>query len=106
MIGRLLGERKTSVRLGYGIGYDSYFNNITSNAVTTAPNAVSASNPSQVTAATPRGLPNLASILPTTAPEITPLLSQVGVIQTLRNPYYQHWSAGVQREIGTGSWWT
>jgi outer membrane receptor protein involved in Fe transport len=102
MIGRLLGDRRTSLRLGYGIGYDSYFNNITSNAVTAAPNAVSASNSSQVTAATPRGLPNMAGLLPTAAPEITPLLSQVGVLQNLRNPYYQHWSAGMQRELGTG----
>jgi len=101
LIGRLLGERKTSVRLGYGVGYDSYFNNLTSNAVTSAPNAVAANNPSQVTAATPRGLPNLVSLLPATPPEITPLLSQVGVLQDLRNPYYQHWSAGVQRELGT-----
>jgi outer membrane receptor protein involved in Fe transport len=101
IVGRLLGERKTSVRLGYGIGYDSYFNNITSNAATGAPNTVAASNPSQVSAATPRGLPNFANLLPTTAPDITPLLSQVGVLQTLRNPYYQRWSVGLQRELGT-----
>ena len=36
--GWLFGDRKTSFRSGYGLGYDSYFNNITSNAAASAPN--------------------------------------------------------------------
>ena len=34
----LFGDRKTSSASGYGVGYDSYFNNITSNAAAAAPN--------------------------------------------------------------------
>ncbi|MGH9751168.1 MAG: TonB-dependent receptor domain-containing protein, partial [Blastocatellia bacterium] len=39
-LGRLIGERKTVVRAGYQMGYDSFFNNIASNAATSSPNVV------------------------------------------------------------------
>src|SRR5207249_1769344 len=35
--GKLLGNRKSVFRIGYAMGYDSYFNNITSNMVAGAP---------------------------------------------------------------------
>ena len=44
-LGKLLGNRKSVFRIGYGMGYDSYFNNITSNMVAGAPNTVSDSTP-------------------------------------------------------------
>ena len=46
----LFGERKTSFRAGYGVGYDSYFNNITSNAAAAAPNNLSVVNTSPILA--------------------------------------------------------
>ena len=49
--GWLFGDRKTSFRTGYGLGYDSYFNNITSNAAASAPNNVSVTNTSASSAA-------------------------------------------------------
>jgi hypothetical protein len=103
ILGRLIGQKKTAVRMGFGMGYDSFFNNITSNAVAAAPNAVSSAETSQVSTATPRGTANLSALIPKTAPGISPLLSQSGIEQNLRNPYYMRWSAGIQREL-PGNW--
>ena len=99
----LFGEHKTSFRTGYGVGFDSYFNNITSNVSATAPNNLSVTNVSPVSADMPRGAPNWSEQLPLTAPPPSPLLSQSGIIKNLVNPYYQRWSFTVQRELA-GSW--
>ena len=99
ILGRLLGEKKTALRVGFGMGYDSFFNNITSNSVAAAPNAVASSETSQATTATPRGSGNFSALIPKVAPAISPLLSQSGIDQNLRNPYYMRWSAGIQREL-------
>lgn len=98
----LFGNRKSSFRTGYGLGYDSYFNNITSNMVAGAPNAVSDTTTSQVTAALPRGLSGLSRLIPATPPALTPFLAQTSVYKNLRNPYYQRWSASIQRELPSG----
>jgi len=101
-LGRLFGNHKSVLRLGYAMGYDSYFNNITSNMAAAAPAAVAAQNLAQSSAALPRGLANLSTLLPRTAPAVTPFLQQSAVYRDIRNPYYQRWSAGVQREIPSG----
>ncbi len=101
-LGNLLGNHKSVFRIGYAIGYDSYFNNITSNMVAGAPNAVSDSTSSQPSAPTPRGLANLSKMLPKVPPALTAFLSQTSVYGDLVNPYYQRWSAGVQRELPAG----
>ena len=95
----LFGQRKTSFRSGYGIGYDSYFNNITSNAAASAPNNLSNVFTSLSDATNLRGSPALSAQLPTTPPGLTPLSSQTGVITDLVNPYYQRWSFTIQREL-------
>lgn len=99
MLGRLIGNRRTVLRMGYQIGYDSFFNNIASNAATSSPNVVATNINSQVTAADPRGLANLTSRLPTTARPLSPLDSQTLVSPNLKNPYYQKWSVGIQRAL-------
>ena len=101
-LGQLFGNRKSSFRLGYGIGYDSYFNNITSNIVAGAPAAASTTIASSVTSAAPRGLAGLSTLLPVQAPPLTTFLSQVSVSKNLVNPYYQRWSATIQRELRSG----
>jgi hypothetical protein len=98
LIGRLLGDRKTVFRAGYQIGYDSFFNNIASNAATSSPNVVATSIPSVATG-TSRGLANLSQNFPTTPRPLSPLDSQTLVLENLVNPYYQRWSAGVQRGL-------
>src|SRR6185295_16187955 len=84
---------------GYHIGYDSFFNNIASNAATSSPNIIATTITSSTTAATPRGTPNFLSQIPTTAAALTPLSGQTLIAQNLVNPYYQRWSAGIRREL-------
>jgi hypothetical protein len=98
-MGQLLGERRTVLRMGYQIGYDSFFNNIASNAATSSPNVVATSISSIVSTANPRGLANLTGSLPTTARALTPLDAQTLVVRNLVNPYYQKWSIGIQRAL-------
>jgi len=98
-MGRLIGEKKTVFRAGYQIGYDSFFNNISSNAATSSPNVIATTNPSTVSATDPRGLANLTSQLPSVAGAISPLSSQTLIAPNLVNPYYQRYSVGLQREL-------
>ena len=99
LLGTLFGERRTVLRAGYQITYDSFFDNISSNAAASSPNIVSTSVPSTVTAANPRGLANLSAALPTAARPLSPLDGQTLVAPNLVNPYYQRWSVGIQREL-------
>jgi len=100
LLGKLLGEKKFVIRAGYQIGYDSFFNNIASNAATAAPNIIATNTPSTVTAANPRGLPNMLASLPRVARSLTPLDSQGNLVASdLVNPYYQRWSFGLQRNL-------
>ena len=99
MLGRLFGERKTVLRAGYQIGYDSFFNNIASNSAVSSPNIISTTITSGVTGANPRGTLNFINQIPTTAAALTPLSAQTLMAQNLVNPYYQRFSAGLQREL-------
>lgn len=97
--GFIFGERNTVIRLGYNIGYDSFFNNIASNAVASSPNTIVTTNTSTLTGANPRGLPNFSSQFPTTAATVLPSSAQTLIDPNLRNPYYQRWSLGMQRQL-------
>jgi len=99
VFGKLLGNKRTVIRTGYQIGYDSFFNNITSNAVSAVPNLVATTTPSVVTTQNPRGLPNLSTLLPRTPRAPLPSDSQTLMVKNLVNPYYQRWSFGFQREL-------
>jgi outer membrane receptor protein involved in Fe transport len=99
MLGRVFGERKTVLRAGYQIGYDSFFNNIASNAAVSSPNIISTTFTSVATSANPRGAANFINQIPTTAAALTPLSAQTLVAPDLVNPYYQRFSAGLQREL-------
>ncbi|HEY6403979.1 MAG TPA: TonB-dependent receptor, partial [Blastocatellia bacterium] len=100
VLGAIFGERKTVIRSGYQIGYDSFFNNIASNAATSSPNVVATRNiaPSDDDSAS-RGFANLSGLLPTVARPLSPLDAQTLVDPNLVNPYYQRWSLGIQREL-------
>lgn len=91
--------RATVIRAGYGIGYDSFFNNIASNAQGGAPNVVATATTSLVDSANPRGLPGLSRAIPAAPRPVVLADSQTLVPGNLVNPYYQQWSAGVQREL-------
>jgi outer membrane receptor protein involved in Fe transport len=98
-LGRLLGDRQTVLRMGYQIGYDSFFNNIASNAQSSSPNLVSTQATSVVNAANPRGRASLSTAFPTVARPVDPTDAQNLVSPNLVNPYYQRWSVGLQRQL-------
>jgi outer membrane receptor protein involved in Fe transport len=99
VLGKLAGEKKTVIRTGYQIGYDSFFNNIASNAATATPNVIATLANSQASTANVRGLGNWSNSLPLTPRAPSPGDSQTLIIQNLVNPYYQRWSFGIQREL-------
>jgi hypothetical protein len=99
LLEKLFGNKKSVFRTGYQIGYDSFFNNIASNAAATSPNLLSTAIPSVVDTNDPRGLANLSSAFPAVAAPLSPLSSETLILKNLVNPYYQRWSAGIQREL-------
>jgi len=99
VFGFLFGEKKSVIRAGYNIGYDSFFNNIASNAAASSPNQVITTITSTLTGPNPRGLPNFSSQFPANAATLSALSAQTLIIQNLVNPYYQRWSFGMQREL-------
>jgi outer membrane receptor protein involved in Fe transport len=98
-LARLFGDKQSVIRAGYQVGYDSFFNNIASNAQTSSPNVIATNIASVVTTTAPRGLANTSTSLPTSARPLSPLDGQTLVIANLVNPYYQKWSFGIQREL-------
>lgn len=98
VLGALFGDRQTVIRGGFQIGYDSFFNNIASNAAASSPNLISSSLTSATSAANLRGTPNFLAQIPTTA-ILTPFADQTLIAPDLVNPYYQRWSLGFQREL-------
>jgi outer membrane receptor protein involved in Fe transport len=100
IMGFIFGEKRSVLRGGYNIGYDSFFNNIASNAAASAPNQNSVTVNSVVSATNPRGLANFSRTFPTVGPTtILPSAGQTLIDPNLVNPYYQRWSLGFQREL-------
>ncbi len=98
--GFVFGEKKSVIRAGYNIGYDSFFNNIASNAAASSPNQIATNIPSTVSTANPRGLNAFSSRFPTVAPtSVSAASAQTLIDPNLVNPYYQRWSLGFQREL-------
>jgi outer membrane receptor protein involved in Fe transport len=97
--GRVFGDRQMVVRGGYQIGYDSFFNNIASNAQSSSPNIVSTATNSVVSGTNPRGVANLSSAFPAVARPVDPRDAQTLLSPNLVNPYYQRWSLGFQRSL-------
>ena len=99
-LGRIFGDRRSVIRSGFNMGYDSFFNNIASNGASSSPNVISTSNVFATTVAEPRGRANLSALLPVTARRLTPRDAQnILMSGDLVNPYYMRWSFGIQREL-------
>lgn len=99
VLGFIFGENRSVIRGGYNIGYDSFFNNIASNAVASSPNTIVTTVTSTLSGANPRGLTNFSSQFPTTAATVLPSSAQTLIAPDLVNPYYQRWSLGIQRQL-------
>jgi hypothetical protein len=102
ILGRLFGNGKSSIRAGYGIGYESFFNNIASNAVASTPNLLSTQFNALATNDNPRGVANFITQIPTTARAANALDAQTLIDPNLRNPYYQRFNFSVQRQLKGG----
>lgn len=100
--GFLLGNKKSVFRAGYNIGYDSFFNNIASNAAASSPNQVLTTITSVISSQNPRGFAGFSGQFPAVARPLSALDAQTLVAKNLVNPYYQRWSAGMQRELFSG----
>ncbi|MBM3787237.1 MAG: TonB-dependent receptor [Acidobacteria bacterium] len=98
-LGKVFGDKKSAIRTGYQIGYDTFFNNILSNAATSVPNLISTTTNSVSSAQLPRGLAGLSASLPTASRQPLPVDSQTLTYGDLAAPYTQRWSFGVQREV-------
>ncbi len=98
----LLGDNKTVIRTGFSMGYDSFFNNIASNAATSSPNLSSNLVTVTLPNAASRGTPNFSGTLPLTPLPISARNSQILVYGNLLNPYYLKYSFGIQRELPGG----
>lgn len=98
-LGKLFGDKLSVWRMGYQIGYDSFFNNIASNAAASSPNLISTSFTSSVDTANPRGTQDFSNSVPNVPRATSPIDQQLLMISNLRNPYYQRWSGGIQRTL-------
>jgi hypothetical protein len=102
ILGRLAGEGRMVIRSGFQTSYDTFYNNLLSNMAGASPNALTNVVVQGVsTATTPRGRGNASSFLASAVPSpITPLTTYNSVFgQNIRNPYTDHYTLGVQREV-------
>lgn len=97
VLGSVFGDKRSVLRAGYQIGYDSFFNNIASNAAASSPNLIATALPSS-TASNARGTANFSTAFPT-VPNLNPRSAQTLIARNLKNPYYQRFSLGMQREL-------
>jgi outer membrane receptor protein involved in Fe transport len=106
LISKLLGNGKTVIRGGFQTVYDSSFNNLLSNMAAGAPNnPVSQTIGNTVNATTPRGDSGLyTTVFPALAPAaFSPLAGFASQFSNnMRSPYTDHYSFGIQRELGAG----
>lgn len=98
ILGAVFGNRKSVIRTGYQITYDTFFNNLLSNIAADSPNNTSTTT---VAPSVGRGISNFfPTALPSTPRTPTPLDQQTSVFDpNIKNPYTQRWSLGIQREL-------
>jgi hypothetical protein len=92
---------RTVIRGGYQVSYDTWFNNLLSNMKGASPNSpANTPVPSTPTAGTPRGLTGPGVLLASATPTLNPYTTESSDFkQRLRNPYYHHFSLGVQEQL-------
>ncbi len=98
----LMGDRKSVIRGGFQVSYDTYFNNLLSNMAAGNPNLVANVNPTvTIDAAHPRGLANISGIFSSLTPApLNPLTNAASQFsQDIVNPYTMRFSLGIQREL-------
>lgn len=102
ILGWLFGNNKSVWRAGYQISYDTWFNNLLSNIAGSSPNTVGGNVTSTLAKGSlSRGTANWTSQFTGIVPH-TPIFqdAQSNLFDpNMQNPYTEHWSFGVQREM-------
>jgi hypothetical protein len=93
-LGRLLGNGKTSIRGGFGMGYDVLFYNLILNTFQSYPYVTNVQRTRPATT-------NLFPTLPTDSPVLNPLNTFINVPEDIENPTTNFWSLSLQRELGS-----
>jgi outer membrane receptor protein involved in Fe transport len=88
----ITGDGKTSLRGGYGVGYERNFGNVTFNVIQNPPFYAVLSQPSAISV-------NNFGVLAGTGTAPLPRSSLRYVSEDIRNAYAHQWSLSVQREI-------
>ena len=96
--GFIFGNKKSALRAGFQVSYDTFFNNLLSNIAADSPNNTSTTTTG---ASTGRGTANFfPGAIPSTPRAPSVLDSQTSVFNPkIRNPYTMRWSLGLQREL-------
>jgi outer membrane receptor protein involved in Fe transport len=88
-------SRKTVIRGGFGIFYDSDFTNIAYNEAQSSPNAVGGT----LTSTQGNGLGNATGLISQISPVLSPQASVLSVTKNLVSPYSIEWNFGFEREL-------
>jgi hypothetical protein len=95
----LFGNGKTVFRAGFGTFYDVLFSNILANNAASTPNVTGGTVIGSVTAATPRGVSDFSTVVPSITPALSPFDSVSTVASDLRNPETLQWNVNVERSL-------
>jgi hypothetical protein len=96
------GDGRTSVRAGYGIGYERNFNNVTFNVIQNPPNSATVSIVSGVDVPNLFITPNNAGPLAGTGTVTLPRSSLRFVNPNIRTAYAHQWNVSFQKEVMKG----
>ena len=98
------GGSKTSLRGGFGIGYERNFGNVTFNAIQNPPNYAVISLTSGVDVPTmPVFTNNSGPLAGSSGTKALPPVSQRAINQNIQTAYAETWDLAVERKVGTHS---
>jgi outer membrane receptor protein involved in Fe transport len=97
----LFGDRKTSLRGGYGIGYERNFGNVTFNVIQNPPNyaVISIISGVDVPGTIPISTSLAGPLAGTTGSKALPTVSLRNVDSNITNAYAHFWSLSIEREV-------